>query len=75
MTVDEFRDICGSDPDFIDSLGLDSLLSIQVIATMTNLGIGVPRSATGSYLVQEIFESFLESFIIEYIGVVDQMGP
>lgn len=74
VTVDELREICGSDPDFIDSLGLDSLLSIEVIATITNLGIEVPRSATGSYLVQEIFESFLESFILEYIGLVDQVG-
>lgn len=74
LTVDELREICGSDPDFIDSLGLDSLLSIEVIATITNLGIEVPRSATGSYLVQEIFESFLESFILEYIGIVDQVG-
>lgn len=32
------------------------------------------RSATGSYLVRKIFESFLESFILEYIGVVDQVG-
>ena len=74
VTVDELREICGSDPDFIDSLGLDSLLSIEVIATITDLGVEVPRSATGSYLVQEIFESFLESFILEYIGVVDQVG-
>ena len=74
VTVNELREICGRDPDFIDSLGLDSLLSIEVIATMTKLGVEVPRSATGSYLVQEIFESFLESFILEYIGVVDQVG-
>lgn len=71
MTVDELRELCGSDPDFIDSLGLDSLLSIEVIATVTDLGVEVPRSATGSYLVQEVFESFLGSFILEYIGVVD----
>ncbi len=44
------------------------------VAAMTKLGVEVPRSATGSYLVQEVFESFLESFILEYIGVVDQVG-
>lgn len=75
VSVDELREICSSDPDFIDSLGLDSLLSIEVIATITKLGFEVPRSATGSYLVPEIFESFLESFILECIGVVDSVGP
>lgn len=73
VTVNELQEICSSDPDFIDSLGLDSLLSLEVIATITELGVEVPRSATGSYLVQEIFESFLESFILEYIRVVDQV--
>lgn len=71
--MNELQEICSSDPDFIDSLGLDSLLSLEVIATITELGVEVPRSATGSYLVQEIFESFLESFILEYIRVVDQV--
>ena len=73
VTVDELREICAGDPDFIDSLGLDSLLSIEITGTITDLGIEVPRSVKGSYLVQEIFESFLESFILEYIGVVDQV--
>lgn len=74
VTIDELRNICDSDPDFIDSLGLDSLLSIEVIDTITKLGVEVPRSATGSFLVQEIFESFLEFFIVECVGVVDQVG-
>ena len=74
VTVDELRRICDNDPDFIDSLGLDSLLSIEVIDTITKLGVEVPRSATGSFLVQEVFESFLESFILECVGVVDQVG-
>ena len=52
----------------------DSLLSIEVIATITKLGVEVLRSATGSYLLQEIFESFLETFILEYIGVVGRDG-
>ena len=73
VTDDELRKICGSDPDFIDSLGLDSLLSIEVIDTITKLGVEVPRSATGSFLVQEIFESFLESFILECVVLVDQV--
>lgn len=51
MTVDDLREICGNDPDFIDSLGLDSFLSIKVISTITKLGVEVPKSATGSYLV------------------------
>ena len=74
MTVHELREICGSDPDFIDSLGLDSLLSMVIVATMTELGVEVPRSATGSYLEREVFKSFLESFILEYIGVMDRVG-
>ena len=74
MTVHELREICGSDPDFIDSLGLDSLLSMVIVATITELGVEVPRSATGSYLEREIFKSFLESFILEYIDVMDRVG-
>ena len=70
LTVQELREICSRDPDFIDSLGLDSLLSIVIIDSLTKLGVEVPRSATGSYLVQEVFELFLGSFIVDYIDVI-----
>ena len=66
VTVDELREICGtSGPDFIDSLGLDSLLSMELIFTLTDIGVDIPKSATGGYLVQEIFEGFLASFILQ----------
>ena len=70
VTVDELREICGNGPDFIDSLGLDSLLSLEVIDTMTKLGVNIPRTATGSYF-QEDFQCFLGSFILEYIDAAD----
>ncbi len=70
VTVDELREICSSGPDFIDSLGLDSLLSLEVIDTMTKLGVNIPRTATGSYF-QEDFQGFLGSFILEYIDAED----
>ena len=59
MIVYELREICGNDPNFIDSLGLDSLLSMVIVATMTELGVEVPRSATGSYLEREYLRAFL----------------
>ena len=66
MTGDELRGICSTNgPDFIDSLGLDSLSSIELIFTLTDIGVEIPRSATGGYLVQEVFEGFLESFILQ----------
>ena len=66
VTVDELRGICStSGPDFIDSLGLDSLSSIELIFTLTDIGVEIPRSATGGYLVQEVFEGFLGSFILQ----------
>ena len=71
VTVQEVREICSRKPDFIDSLGLDSLLSIAIIGRLTKLGVEVPRSATGSYLVPEVFELFLESFILDYVNVFE----
>ena len=71
VTVQELREICSRKPDFIDSLGLDSLLSIAIIERLTKLGVEVPRSATGSYLVPEVFELFLESFILDYVNVFE----
>ena len=66
VTVDELRGICRtSGPDFIDSLGLDSLSSLELIFTLTDIGVEIPRSATGGYLVQEVFEGFLGSFILQ----------
>ena len=66
MTVDELRGICSTGgPDFIDSLGLDSLSSLELIFTLTDIGVEIPRSATGGYLVQEVFEGFLGSFILQ----------
>ena len=74
VTVNKLRKIYENDLDFIDSLGLDSLLNIEVIDIITKFGVEVSRSATGSFLVQEIFESFLEFSILECVGVVDQVG-
>lgn len=66
MTVDELQGICSTGgPDFIDSLALDSLSSIELIFTLTDIGVEIPKSATGGYLVQEVFEVFLESFILQ----------
>ena len=70
MTVDELRGICSTrKPDFVDTLGLDSLSSIDLISTLIDIGIEIPRSATcfldRRYLVQEIFEGFLGSFILQ----------
>ena len=73
VTNDELRKIYATDPDFIDSLRLNSLLSIEIIHTITELGVKVPRSAAGSFLVQEIFGGFLESFILECVGMVNQV--
>lgn len=74
LTVDELREICGSDADFTDSLRLDSLLRLEVIDTITRLGVEVPGSAAGSYLAQEVFGSFLKSLVLKCIDVVDQAG-
>ena len=64
VTVDDLREIYStSGTDFIDSLALDSLLSLDLIATLTDIGVEVPRSAGGPYLVQEVFEGFLGSLI------------
>ena len=66
VSVDELRVICNTNgPDFIDSLGLDSLSSIELIFTLTDIGVEIPRSANGGYLVQEIFGGFLKSFILQ----------
>ena len=66
VTVDELREICSTDgPDFIDSLGLDSLSSLQLISKLRRIGVEIPRSVTRRYLVQEVFEGFLESFILQ----------
>lgn len=75
VTVDELRSICDSGPEFIDLLGLDSLLSLEVEFAMEKLGVSLPRSATGSYLAQKDFEIFLESFVVEYIDAVDRVRP
>lgn len=75
VTVDELRSICDSGPEFIDSLGLDSLSSLEVTFAMEKLGVSLPRSATGSYLAQKDFEIFLESFVVEYIDAVDRVRP
>lgn len=74
VTVDELRSICGSGPGFIDSLGFDSLLSLEVEFAIEELGVVLPRSATGQYLAQKDLEIFLESFIVEYIDAVDRVG-
>lgn len=74
LTVDELREICGSDADFTGSLRLDSLLRLEVIDTITRLGVEVPGSAAGSYLAQEVFGSFLKSLVLKCIDVVDQVG-
>ena len=72
MTVEALQGICDDDvPDSIDSLGLDSLLSIQTIRNLRSLGVEIPSLATGSYLVQDVFEGFLESFIVECIATID----
>lgn len=66
MTVDELRGICSTgEPDFIDSLGLDSLESIELIFALTDIGVEVPKSAARGYLRQEVFEGFLGSFILQ----------
>lgn len=75
VTVDELRSICDSGPEFIDLLGLDSLLSLEVEFAIEKVGVSLPRSATGSYLAQKDFEIFLESFVVEYIDAVDRVRP
>lgn len=71
MTVEELREICDNNDNFIDSLRLDLLLRLEVIHTVTRLEFEVPGSATGSYLAHEVFGSFLKSLILECVGVVD----
>lgn len=58
MTTDELRSICSSGPGFIDSLVFDSLLSIQTEFAIEELGVVLPRSATGSYLSPKTLRSF-----------------
>ena len=72
MGADEFREVCCSDPDFIDSLDFDSLRRMEVVAAVFRFGVEVPRSATGSYFARDIFQGLIKSFIVKYPAAVDQ---
>lgn len=67
VSVSELREI-STGPPGIESLGLDSLTSIEIIYKLTKLGVKVPTPVSNKteIFVQEIFECFLESFIMEY---------
>ncbi len=57
----EFREISTRIPDFVNSLGLNSLLSIDTINCSTKLRVKVPRSGMGSDLIPEVLDEFLTS--------------
>ena len=69
VTLDELRSMCGSGSNLLDSLGFDSLITLAMVSAIRNLGIEIPRPAYGPDL-----GTFLESFILEYIDMVDRVA-
>ena len=75
IPVLELRESWGRRITIADDFGLDSLLSIELIYTLKELGIEVPGSGRGSYLEPSIIQEFLGTCILKYFEDVDGVGP
>lgn len=71
LSVSELLDVNASQGG-LDSLGIDSLLSLAILSKLTLIGIPVPQaSISNGFLLQENFETFLESLIMKCSEVSD----
>ena len=70
MPEDELREMCCSDPHFIHCLGLDSLLKLEIMFAIMELGIEIPEFPE---IVHAVFANFLQSFLMECFDAVDEI--
>ena len=71
----ELRESWGRRITIADDFGFDSLLAIELIYTIKELGVEVPGSDGGSNLEPSIVQRFLGTCILKYFEGVDGVEP